>query len=105
MKLLGTTKSKIDGEKNCENVPHLEVVELVLIHYNIADNSYQQNSRILYTFVPNKPFGSLLEISPSNHIFLKTFDSEFHEIKVWFTDQNNNPLEVEDRINITLIIK
>ena len=105
MKLLGTTKSKIAGEKNGENVPHLEVVELVLIHYNIVDNSYQQNSRILYTFVPNKPFGSLLEISPSNHLFLKTFDSEFQEIKVWFTDQNNIPLEVEDRINITLIIK
>ena len=105
MKILGSTESKITGEKNCENVPHLEVVELVLIHCNIVDNSYQQNSRILYTFVPIKPFGSLLEISPPNHIFLKTLNSEFQEIKVWFTDQNNNPLEVEDKINITLIIK
>ena len=105
MKLLGSNESKITGEKNGENVPHLEVVELVLIHCNIVDNSYQQTSRILYTFVPNKPFGSLLEISPSNHIFLKTFNSELYEIKVWFTDQNNNPLEVEDKINITLIIK
>ena len=96
MKSLGSTKSKITGEKNGENVPHLEVVEVVLIHYNIVGNSYQQNSRILYTFVINKPFGSLLEISPPNHIFLKTFNSEFQEIKVWFTDQNNNPLEVED---------
>ena len=69
MKLLGSTEGKITGEKNDENVPHLEVVELVLIHCNIVDNSYQQNSRILYTFVPNKPFGSLLEISPPNHIF------------------------------------
>ena len=69
MKLLGSTESKITGEKNGENVPPLEVVELVLIHCNIVDNNYQQNSRILYTFVPNKPFGSLLEISPSNHIF------------------------------------
>ena len=60
---------------------------------------------MLYTFVPNKPFGSLLEISPSNHIFLKTFNSEFQEIKVWFTDQDNNPFEVEDEIKITLIIK
>ena len=74
MKLLGTTESKITGERDGENVPHLEVVELVLIHCNIVDNSYQQNSRILYTFVPNKPFGSLLEVSPPNHIFLKTFD-------------------------------
>ena len=77
----------------------------LLIHCNIVDNSYQQNSRILYKFVPNKPFGSLLEISPPNHNFLKTFNSEFQEIKLWFTDQNNNPLEVEDKINITLIFK
>ena len=105
MKLLGSTESKITGEKNGENVPHLEVVELVLIHCNIVVNNYQQNSRILYIFVPNKPFGSILETSPSNHIFLKTFNSEFQDIKVWFTDQNNNPLEVEDKINITLIIK
>ena len=105
MKLLGSTESKITGEKNGENVPHLEVVELVLIHCNIVNNNYQQISRILYAVVPNKPFGSLLEISPSNHIFLKTFNSEFQEIKVWFADQNNNPLEVEDKINITLIIK
>ena len=59
MKLLGSTESKITGEKNGENVPHLEVVELVLIHCNIVDNNYQQNSRILYTFIPSKPFGSL----------------------------------------------
>ena len=95
MKLLGSTESKITREKNGENVPHLEIVELVLIHCNIVNNNYQQNSRILYTFVSNKPFGSLLEISPSSHIFLKTFNSEFQEIKVWFTDQNNNPLEVD----------
>ena len=105
MKLLGSTESKITGEKNGGNVPHLEVVELVLIHCNIVDNNYQQNSRIIYTFVPNKPFGSLLEISPSSHIFLKTFISEFQAIKVWFTDQNNYPLEVEYKINITLIVK
>ena len=105
IKLLRSTESKITGEKNGENVPHLEVVEVVLIHGNIADNSYQQNSRMLYTFVPNKPFGSLLESSLPNHIFLKTFNSEFQGNKVCFTDQNNNPLEVEDKINITLIIR
>ena len=69
MKLLGTTESKITKYKNTENIPHLEIVELVLIHCNVVNNNYQQNSRILYTFVPNKPFGSLLEISPPNHIF------------------------------------
>ena len=105
MKLFGSAESKITGEKGGEKVPHLEVVELVLIHCNIVDNNYHQNSRILYTFVPSKPFSSLSKISPSNHIFLKTFNSEFQEIKVWFTDQNNNPLDVEDQINITLIIK
>ena len=59
----------------------------------------------MYTFVPNKPFGSLLEISPTNHIFLKIFNSEFQDIGVWFTDQNSQPLEMEDRINSTLVIK
>ena len=105
MKLLGSTESKITEDKNGENVPHLEIVELVLVHCNLVNNDYQQDSRILYTFVPNKPFGSLLEISPSNHLFLKTFNSEIREIKVWFTDQKSRPLEVEDKINVTLIIK
>ena len=82
MKLVGSTESKITGEKNGANVPHLEIAELVLIHCNIVNNNYQQKSRILYTFVPDKSFGSLLEILPSNHIFLKTFNSEFQEIKV-----------------------
>ena len=62
MKLRGSTESKITKDKNGENVPHLEFVELVLIHCNLVNNNYQQSSRILYTFVPNKPFGSLLEI-------------------------------------------
>ena len=82
MKLLGSTESKITKDKNGENVPHLEVVELVLVHCNLVNNDYQQDSRILYTFVPNKPFGTLVEILPTNHIFLKTFNSEFQEIKV-----------------------
>ena len=71
MKLLGSTKSKITKDKQVENVPHLEIVELVLTHCNLVNNNYQQISRILYTFIPNKPFDSLLEISPPNHIFLK----------------------------------
>ena len=96
MKLLRSTENKITKDKNGENVPHLEITEVVLVHCNIANNDYQQDSRVLYTFVPNKPFGSLLEISPTNHIFLKTFNSEYDEIKVWFTDQNSQPLEVED---------
>ena len=105
MKLLGSTESKITKNKNGENVPHLEVAELVLVHCNLVDNGYQQDSRILYTFVPNKTFGGLLEISPTNHVFLKTFNSEFQEINIWFTHQTSKPLEVEDRIKVTLIIK
>ena len=105
MKLHGSAENKITKDKNSESVPHLEVVELVLGHCNLVNNNYQHHSRILYTFVPNKTFDSLLEISPPNHVFLKTFNSEFREIKIWFTDQINKPLEVEDKINITLIIK
>ena len=105
MKLLGSTENKITKDKNGENVPHLEITEVVLVHCNIVNNDYQQDSRVLYTFVPNKPFGSLLEISPTNHIFLKTFNSEFQTIEVWFTDQNSQTLEIEDRINLTLVIK
>ena len=56
-------------------------------------------------FIPNKPFGGLSEISPTNHIFLKIFNSEFQDIEVWFTDQNSQPLEIEDRINLTVVIK
>ena len=105
MKLLGSTESKITKDKSGENVPHLEAVELVLVHCNLVNNDYQQNSRILFTFVPNKSFGSLLETSPTNHVFLKTFNSEFQEVKVWFTDQTSKPLELDDKTNITLIVK
>ena len=77
MKLLASTESEITKDKNGENVLHLGLTELVLIHCNLVNNDYQQDSRILYTFVSNKPFGILLEISPTNHIFLKTFNSGF----------------------------
>ena len=105
IKLLGSSKSKLTKDKNGENVPHLQITEMTLVHSNIVNNDYQQDSRVLYTFVPNKPFGSLLEISPTNYIFLKTFKSEYDKIKVWFIDQNSKPLEMEDRINLTMVIK
>ena len=105
MKLLGSTENKITKDKNSENVPHLEITEVVLVHCDIVNNDYQQDSRVLYTFVPNKPFGSLLEISLANHILLKTFKSEYDEFKVWLTDQNSQPFEIEDRINLTMVIK
>ena len=105
MKLLGSTESKLTKDKNGENVLHLEITQVELVHCNIVNNDYQQDSRVLYTFVPNKSFGSLLNISPSNHIFLKTFNSEYDEIIEWFTDQNSKPLDIEDRINLTIVIK
>ena len=105
MTLLGSTENKITKDKNGKNIPHLEITEVVLVHCNIVNNDYQQDSRVLYTFVPNKPFGKLLEISAINHILLKTFKSEYDEIRIWFTDQNSKRLEIEERINLTMVIK
>ena len=104
MKLLGSTIDPIDTDKNSENVPRLENVEEVLVHCNLVNNSYQQASIVLFTFVPNKQYGQLISISPNSFIFLKTMNTEFSEIEIWFTDQNNNSLEVEDNVNISLII-
>ena len=103
MKLLGSVKHKATKATNVENVTYLEIT-VVVVHCNIV-NDYQKNSRVLYTFLPNKPFGSLLEISPENHIFLKTLDSEYHYIKIWFTNQICQLIEIEDGINLTLVIK
>ena len=79
MKLLVSTKNKITQDRNGENVPHLEITEVVLVQCNIVNNNYQQDSRVLYTFVPNKPFGSLLEIFPTNHVFLKVI-----QLGIWW---------------------
>ena len=98
MKLHGSTENKVTKDKNGANVPHLEIPEVLLVHFNIVDNNNQQDSRVLYTFVSNKSCGSLLE-----KIFLKTFNSAFKKTVVWFTDQNIQPLEIEDKINLTLI--
>ena len=95
MILIGSTKSKVTTNKNGENVSHLEITELVLMHCNIVNNDYQQDWRVLYTFIPNKSFGQLLDISPKNFIFFKTLNSEFSYIQVWFTDQNSKPLEMK----------
>ena len=102
MKLLGSTSSIIDADKNSENVPKLENVEVVLVHCNLVNNSYQQHFRVLFTFVPTKRYGQLISISPHSLVFLKTVNTEFSEREIWFTDQNNNALE--DNVNISLII-
>ena len=102
MKLLGSTKSRITNNKNGEHVPCLEITEL--IHCNVVNNSYQQNSRVLDTSFPHKSFGQLSNILPENFIVLETFDSEFLRIDVWFTNQNSKPLEKIDKMNITLVL-
>ena len=99
MKLLGSTKKDVDKDKDGEDVPKLESVEVVLVHCNLVNNSYQQASKVLFTFVPNKQFGQLITISPHLLKMLKT-----NNVQSWFTDQNNRPLEIEDSVNITLII-
>ena len=104
MKLPGSTKSKIINDKNGEHVPHLEITEVILVHFNIVNNDYLQDSRVLYIFISNKSFGQLLDVSSKNFIFLKTFNSESSYIEVRFTDENSKPLEIEDKINITLVI-
>ena len=103
-KLLGSIKNKITQGKHGENVLDLEITEVLLVYCYIVNNSYQQDSRVLYTFISNKLFDQLLDISNKNLIFLKTFNSEFSYIEVWYTDQNSKSLEIEDKINITLVI-
>ena len=87
MKLIGSTRNKITKDKNGEHIPHLQITEVVLVHCNIVNNDCQ------------------LLLWLTNHIFLKTFNSEYDQIKVWLTNQNSKPLEMEDRINLTTLIK
>ena len=104
IKLLKSTKSKIPQDKNGENVPHLEITEVVLVHCHIVNSNYQHDSSVSYTFIPNKSFSQLLDISSKKIIFLKKINSKFSYIETWFTDQNSELLEIEDKINITLVI-
>ena len=104
MQLFRSSKKFIDKNKDGEIVSRLETVEVVLVHYNLANNNYQQGSKELFTFVPNKQFGQLIIITPHSLAMLKTTNAEFSFIEVWFTDQNNRPLEIEGNVNITLLI-
>ena len=104
IKLLGSTKKTVDKDKEREDVTKLESVEVVLMHCNLVNNSYQQASKVLFTFVPNKQFGQLITISPHSLTVIKTTNAEFQSIQLWFTDQNERPLKIENSVNITLII-
>ena len=105
MKLSGSAKIDVDKDKDGENVPKLESVEVVLVHCNLVSNCYQQASKVLLTFVPNKQFGQLITILPHLLTMLKITNAEFQSIQVWFTDQSNRPPGIEDSKNIKLIIK
>ena len=104
MKLVEGAKIAVDKDEDGEDIRKLESVEVDLVHCNLVSNRYQQASKVLFTFVPNKQFGQLITISPHLLMILKTTNAEFQFIEVWFTDQNNRPLEIEDNVNITLII-
>ena len=104
MKLLGSTKKVVDENKNGENVPKLESVEAVLVHFNLVKNDYQHTSKVFFTFVPDKEFGQLINILPHSLTMMNTVNIEFSSVEVWFTDQVSKVLEIEDNVNLTLII-
>ena len=104
MRLLGSTKKVADKDKNGQNVPKLESVEVALVHCNLVKNDYQHSSKLLFSFVPNKQFGQLINILPHSLTMMNTFNTEFSFVEVWFTDQTSKALEIEDNVDLTLII-
>ena len=104
MQLLGSSRKEIDQNKNGELVPRLETVKVVLVHCNLVNNSYQQTSKVLFTFLPNKQFGHLITMAPHSPAMLKTTNAEFSFIEIWFADQNDRALKIEKNLNVTLII-
>ena len=104
MRLLGSTQKDVDADKNREIVPKLESVEVDLMHCHLVKNDYQHSSKVLFSFVPNKQFGQLINISPNTLTMMNTVNTEFSHIEIWFTNQNNKDLEIEDNVNLTLII-
>ena len=98
MKLLGRSKKDVDQNKDGEDVPKLEFVKIVLVHCNLVNKNYQQASKVLSTFVTK------VTITPHSTTMVKTTNAEISFIKVWFTDQNNRVLEIEDNVNIALMM-
>ena len=104
IKLLGSTKKDVDQDKDGENVPKLEFVQVVLVYYTLVNNNYQQASKVLLAFVPNEQFKQLINIVPHSLIMLSTTNTEVSSIAVRLTDQNSKPLETEDSYDMTRII-
>ena len=105
LELLGSTKKKdVDSDKTSGDVPKLESVEVVLVHCNLVKNNYQHSSKVLFSFVPNKQFGQLINILPNTLTMMNTIKTEFSFVEVWITDQISKALEIEDNVNWKLII-
>ena len=104
MKLLRSTKKDVDQDKDGEDIPKLESVDVVLVDCNLVNNNYQQTAKALFTFEPIKQFGQLINISPHSLKMLCTTNTKFLFIEVWLTDQNSEPLEIEDNVILTLIV-
>ena len=103
-KLFGSTKKLIIKTKTGENGQSLEVVEVVLFQCNLVDDQYQQKFEVLYTFTSNNSYDYLLNVEPRNLVFLKTYNTEFDEVIITFTDQNGRLLEIEGKVNLTFLI-
>ena len=104
MKLLGIGIKKVDKNKDEEKITKLESVEVVLVHCDLVKNDYKHTTKVLFTFVPNKEFGQLINISPHSLTMMNTVNTEFSFVEVWFTDQASKALEIENNVNLTLII-
>ena len=104
MKLLGSRNKDVEKDKDRENAAKLESAEVVLVHCKLVKNDYQQTSKVLFTFVPNKQFGQLINISMHSLTMMNTINTEFSSTEVWFTYQASQALEVEDNVNLALII-
>ena len=104
MKLLRSTKKDVDKNNDGEIVPNLESVEVVLVYCNLVKNDYQHTSKVLFSFVPNKQLGQLINISPHSLTMMNTVNTDFSFAEVWFTDQASKALEIEDNVNLKLFI-
>ena len=104
IRLLRSTKKDVDSDKNTENVPKLESVEVALVHCNLVKNDHQNGSKVLFSFILNKQFGQLINTSPHPLTMMDTVNTEFSFVELWFTDQTSKALEIEDDVNLTVII-
>ena len=103
MRLSGSTKKDVDADKNSDNVPNLESVEVVLVYCNLVKNDYQHTFKVLFSFVLNKQFGELINTSPHSLTMMNTVNTEFSFVEVWFMDQTSKALEIKDNVNFTLV--